>query len=248
MDSQRWGLFTAGPSTVPDPFNNPAGTIWAFIPSAHPIGEPGGANEFGVAMTMDFEVECAVCLPNQRISMTVTMAPIFPPEQNPFLAILDETPPPSHSLVLPPDYQAAAGRLTLLGVGGGADNLFALSSGGTITGANPPLGAYTLTAGFSQPDFYGILNMEVTAVISPPLDQCAEANPCDTNGVCSDPDFGVTQTPKQLCTCNPGYFRSEDSGDHEVACQVEIDQCQYSGICGLAASSDPGLAGAQHLG
>ena len=241
VDSQRWGLFTAGPSTVPDPFNNPAGTIWAFIPSAHPIGEPGGANEFGVAMTMDFEVECAICLLNQRISMTVTMAPIFPPEQNRFLAILDEDPPPSHSLVLPPDYQAAAGRLTLLGVGGGADNLFALSSGGTITGANPPLGTYTLTAGFSHPDFYGILNMEVTAVISPPLDQCAEANPCDRNGVCSDPDFGVAQTPKQLCTCNPGYFRSKDSGDHEVACQVEIDQCQYSGICGLAACSDTNL-------
>ena len=83
--------------------------------------------------------------------------------------------------------------------------------------------------------------MEVTAVISEPLDQCAEANPCDRNGVCSDPDFGVTQTPKQLCTCNPGYFRSKDSGDHEVACQVEIDQCQYSGICGLAACSDTNL-------
>ena len=179
VDSQRWGLFTAGPSTVPDPFNNPAGTIWAFIPSAHPIGEPGGANEFGVAMTMDFEVECAICLLNQRISMTVTMAPIFPPEQNPLLAIFDQDPPLNHSLVLPPDYQASAGRLTLLGVGGGADNLFALSSEGTITGSNPPLGTYTLTAGFSHPDFYGILNMEVTAVISPPLDQCAEANPCD---------------------------------------------------------------------
>ena len=240
VESQRWGLFTKGPPfTVPDPFNNPAGTIWAFIPSAHPIGEPGGANEFGVAMTMDFEVECAICLLNQRISMTVTMAPIFPPEQNPLLAIFDQDPPLNHSLVLPPDYQAAAGRLTLLGVGGGADNLFALSSEGTITGSNPPLGTYTLTAGFSHPDFYGILNMEVTAVISPPLDQCAEANPCDRNGVCSDPDFGVAQTPKQLCTCNSGYFRSEDSGDHEVACQVEIDQCQYSGICGLAACSDP---------
>ena len=51
----------------------------------------------------------------------------------------------------------------------------------------------------------------------------------------------MIQTPKQLCTCNSGYFRSEDSGDHEVACQVEIDQCQYSGICGLAACSDPDL-------
>ena len=232
MESRRWGLFTAGPSTVPDPFNNPAGTIWAFIPSAHPIGEPGGANEFGVAMTMDFEVECAVCLPNQRISMTITMAPIFPPEQNPFLAILDETPPPSHSLVFPPDYQAAAGRLTLLGVGGGADNLFALSSGGTITGNKPPLGTYTLTAGFSHDDFYGILEMEVTAVISPPLDQCAEFNPCDINGVCSDPDFGVIQTDEEICTCKSGYY------GNGLACQVEIDQCDYPGICGLAACDD----------
>ena len=51
----------------------------------------------------------------------------------------------------------------------------------------------------------------------------------------------MIQTPKQLCTCNSGYFRSKDSGDHKVACQVEIDQCQYSGICGLAACSDPDL-------
>ena len=157
------------PPNVPDPYNNPAGTIWVFIPNDHPIGEPGGANEFGVVMTMIFDVECPDCAPNQRVSMTITMEPIFPPAQNLLAAVYNQSPPLSHTLFFPSDYQSEAGRrLSVLGVNGGADSLFAVSEpGGVVSGNNLPAGAYTVTAGFWHDDFYGRLTMKITAVVSP---------------------------------------------------------------------------------
>ena len=157
--------FTSGS----DPYDNPAATIWLFIPHDHPIGEPGGANEFGVVMTMIFDVECPDCAPNQRVSMTITMEPIFPPAQNPLAAVYNQSPPLSHTLFFPSDYQSEAGRrLSVLGVNGGADSLFAVSEpGGVVSGNNPPAGAYTVTAGFWRDDFYGRLTMKITAVVSP---------------------------------------------------------------------------------
>ena len=68
------------------------------------------------------------------------------------------------------------------------------------------------------------------------VDQCNVSNPCDVNAVCSDPDEDdFANTPAQLCECKSGY-----SGDG-VTCQKEVDQCDYPGICGEAACSDPDL-------
>ena len=66
-------------------------------------------------------------------------------------------------------------------------------------------------------------------------DQCAILNPCDVNGVCSDPDEDAANTPAQLCACKSGHF-----GDG-LTCQQEVDQCHYAGICGDANCSDPDL-------
>ena len=66
-------------------------------------------------------------------------------------------------------------------------------------------------------------------------DQCVNYNPCDINGVCGDPDDSAFNTDAQICSCKDGYF-----GDG-LTCQEEVDQCDYAGVCGLAACSDPNL-------
>ena len=68
-------------------------------------------------------------------------------------------------------------------------------------------------------------------------DQCVGYNPCDVNGVCSDPDEDVANSVAQLCACKSGYF----SADGGLTCQKEVDQCHYAGICGDANCSDPDL-------
>ena len=166
----RFAIDASTPGTS-DPYGKPAATVWLFIPDDHPIGDPGGANEFGVVMTMIFDVKCpdSDCAPNQQISMTITMEPIFPPAQNLLAAVYNQSPPLSQTLVFPSGYQSSEGRfLSVLGVNGGADSLFTVSqSVGIVSGNNPPAGAYTVTAGFLHNDFYGRLTMKITAVVSP---------------------------------------------------------------------------------
>ena len=136
------------------------------IPESAPIG----AENLELAVTAAaICVAWRNCAPGARtLTVSVTFVPLFPAAQNALDAVYDDDFAP-HTLNLPSEYQTGA-TAALLGVSGGADNLFALNAANEIVrnaDNTPPAGAYEITLGVTHGDFVGVLTLDVTATIRP---------------------------------------------------------------------------------
>ena len=103
------------------------------------------------------------------IALTVSVAAVSAPAQGALSANYNEEFAP-HAPTLPAGYQAGASAV-LLGIAGGADDLFALNGENAIVRNSadntPPAGEYKITLGVTHAGFLGTLLVEVTANIHP---------------------------------------------------------------------------------